>query len=80
MPCAMSLYSRERVGSPSICSRQRARNAVRAASSIGNSRPGSRRTAGTGYRLRWLSGSKTRIESTSSPNRSTRYGTGEPIG
>ena len=28
------------VGSPSSCSRQRARNAVRAASSIGNSRPG----------------------------------------
>ena len=44
----------------------------RAASSIGNSRPGSRRTSGTGYRLRWLSGSNTRMESTSSPNRSTR--------
>jgi hypothetical protein len=53
-------------------SRQRARNAVRAASSIGNSRPGSSRTSGTGYRLRCVSGSKVRIESTSSPNRSTR--------
>ncbi len=71
---------RERLGSPSIFSRQRARKALRAASSIGNSRPGSSRTSGTGYRLRCVSGSKVRIESTSSPNRSTRYGTSEPIG
>ncbi len=80
MPVAMSLYSRTRVGSPSTCSRQRERKAVRAASSIGNSRPGSSRTSGTGYRLRWVSGSKVRMLSTSSPNRSTRYGTSEPIG
>ena len=60
------------VGSPSIFSRQRSRNFLRAASSIGNSRPGSRRTAGTVSRLRWLSGSKVRMESTSSPNKSTR--------
>ena len=31
-------------------SRQRRRNACRAASSIGNSRPGSKRTSGTGYK------------------------------
>jgi transcription-repair coupling factor (superfamily II helicase) len=68
------------VGSPSSSSRQRRRNSARAASSIGNSRPGSRRTSGTGYRLRWLSGSKVRMESTSSSNKSTRYGTGEPMG
>ena len=72
MPVAMSLYRRTLVGSPSTRSRQRARNALRASSSIGNSRPGSSRTSGTGYKLRWLSGSKVRIESTSSPNRSTR--------
>jgi hypothetical protein len=53
-------------------SRQRLRKWRRAASSIGNSRPGSRRTSGTGYRLRWLSGSKVRMLSISSSNRSTR--------
>ena len=47
---------RERLGSPSIFSRQRARKALRAGSSIGNSRPGSSRTSGTGYRLRWRVG------------------------
>jgi hypothetical protein len=68
------------VGSPSSFSRQRERKVVRAASSSGNSRPGKRRTSGTGYKLRCESGSKVRIESISSPNRSTRNGTGEPIG
>ena len=71
---------RLRVGSPSSSSRQRLRKRARAASSIGNSRPGSRRTSGTGYRLRWLSGSKVRMLSISSSNRSTRYGTLLPIG
>jgi hypothetical protein len=42
-----------------------AAEAARASSSIGNSRPGSRRTSGTGYRLRWLSGSKVRMLSRS---------------
>src|SRR6218665_206500 len=49
------------VGSPSISSRQRLLNLARAASSIGNSRPGSRRTSGTGGRLRWVSGAKLRF-------------------
>ena len=33
-----------------------------------------------GYKLRWVSGSKVRIESTSSPNKIDRYGTGDPMG
>src|SRR5260364_413105 len=70
----------ERLGSPSKVSRQRLRNAARALSSKGNSRPGSKRTSRTGCRLRCASGSNTRMESMRSSNKSTRYGSAAPIG
>jgi hypothetical protein len=63
MPLPMSLYTTEREGSPSKRSRQRLRKVVRAVSSIGNSRPGSRRTSRTGYSERWVSASKVRMVS-----------------
>jgi hypothetical protein len=53
---------------------------ARAASSIGNSRPGSSRTSGTGYRLRWLSGSKVRMRIDLVAEQVHPVGHQEPIG
>ncbi len=60
--CRCPCRSASVTGRPRSASRQRPRKPVRAASSIGNSRPGSRRTSRTGYSERWVSASKVRID------------------
>ena len=72
MPLETSLYTVQRDGSPSKVSRKRPRKRVRPASSIGNSRAGSRRTSRTGNTVRWVSGSKVLMLSISSSKRSMR--------
>ena len=80
MPCPMSLYTTDLLGSPGKVSRQAERKALRAASSIGNSCPGRMRISSISSPERCVSVSNVRIVSISSSKRSSRKGACDPIG
>ena len=79
-PSFMSWYSGQRRTSIGKRSRRLERNSFAASSVSGNSRAGSNSTRSTCCCERCVSGSKLRIDSTSSSNNSMRYGSAVPIG